>query len=299
MKKVLTALAALATLASLAACQQGSAPLNRANVNTQANRLPAAAAASRSHHPDFLRKLSNPAAYRIQHEVNVSSICGKNDLQQVNDYDGKLGQPIDFVVKHKGPVGALADGSPQSSDKFCSGTLISEDLFLTASHCIDSEIVGKWTVFNFETKAKSRELLPQDHFKVAAIVEEGANGPNSLDYAIIRVEGKPGLKYGFTPIRAALPGEGHLLTIIQHPQGGTKQIESGPMVGEEDNYMLYADLDTEPGSSGSSVLDKDGFIVGVHTNGGCTSQGGANRGVKMTDIAQASPTIQKMLARRR
>ena len=297
MNKLLSSLAVLAILVPLAACQ---APLfNRTNpVNAQASRLRAADASSRSHHPDFIRKLRNPAAYRFHRDAAVSSICGKNDLQNVNSYDGSLGQPVDFVVKHKGAVAALAEGSPQNSDKFCSGTMISEDLFLTASHCVDSEIVGKWAVFNYEVKG-ARELLPQDHFKVEAIVEEGFNGKPSLDYAILKIEGKPGLKYGFTPVRATLPEEGHLMTIIQHPQGGPKMIESGPMAGEEGNYMLYADLDTEPGSSGSGVMDAEGFVVGVHTNGGCTGQGGANRGVKMTDIAQSSATIKQLLSGRR
>ncbi|MEZ0375025.1 MAG: serine protease [Candidatus Sericytochromatia bacterium] len=168
---------------------------------------------------------------------------------------------------------------------------MSEDLFLTASHCVDASITTKFAVFNFETAPGSSELLPQDHFKVAEIVEDG---PNGLDYAIIRIDGKPGLKYGFTKVRPAMPEKGHLLTIIQHPKGQPKQVESGPLAGEEGNYMTYADLDTEPGSSGSGVLDHDGFLVGVHTNGGCFSTGGTNKGVKLTDIAKVSKVIQSL-----
>lgn len=294
MKKMLPA---LTLLALLSACQQAGQPLNRANV---AAPLSAQAAASRSsHHPDFLRKLSNPAAYRIQREASVSSICGKNDLQQVNSYDGTLGQPVEFVMAHKNPVAAMAEGTPERSSKFCSGTMIAPDLFLTASHCVDSQTPGKWIVFNYETKAHSSELLPQDHYKISAVVEEGAAQSPQLDYAIVKVDGNPGLKYGFTPVRAEVPENGHLLTIIQHPSGNPKQVESGPAAGVSGNYLLYSDLDTEPGSSGSGVLDKDGAVVAVHTNGGCTSSGGANRGVKMADIAKVSKTIQGLLAGRR
>lgn len=292
MKKVLPLFVAFA---ALAACQQASPNLNRANVGAQSVQT----AGSQSHHPDFLRKLSNIATFKVQREVGISSICGKNDLQQVNDYDGTLGQPIEFVNAHKNPVAAMAEGSPAKSDKFCTGTMISPDLFITASHCVDSSTPGKWVVFNYETKPKSKELLPQEHFKIAAVVEEGAAQPTRLDYAILRIEGNPGAKFGFTPVRAVTPPKGHLLTIIQHPSGNPKQIESGPVAGEEGNYVLYSDLDTEPGSSGSGVLDKDGAIVAIHTNGGCTASGGANRGVKMADIAKASPTIQKLLAGRR
>ncbi|MEZ0375024.1 MAG: hypothetical protein ACAI44_38410 [Candidatus Sericytochromatia bacterium] len=110
MKKVLFALAAMTALT--AACQQSPQPFVNA-----ASRLRAAAAVS-PHHPDFLRKLRNPAAYRFTADANVSSICGPNDLQHVNSYTGSLGQPVDFVVQHKAAVGALAQGNPENSRKF-------------------------------------------------------------------------------------------------------------------------------------------------------------------------------------
>lgn len=291
MKKVFSGIALL-TLA-LTACNQPQ-PTATPYMQLRAPQQPLMVqqfAASRDDNPAFIRKMQNPAAYHFEFDASTRSICGTNDMQQVNDYDGTLGQPVSFVKAHQGPVGALAMGSPDASRKFCSGTLISEDLFLTANHCVDSNITKDWAVFNYEKAAGSPNLLPQDHYKVAEIVEEG----NGLDYSIIRIEGKPGLKYGFTRIRAELPEDGHLLTIIQHPQGEPKQIESGPKAGESGNYLSYVDLDTQPGSSGSGVLDKDGYLVGVHTNGGCYSSGGANKGVKMTEIAKASPTIQNLL----
>lgn len=297
MKKVLFGMVALAALTT--ACQAPQVARMNAPVNQMSqNQVRAASAASSiagQHNPAFTRKLREGAAYRFSPEVNATSICGPNNLQHVNSYDGTLGQPKAFVDAFKPRVGALAQGTPDAtSRKFCSGTLISEDLFLTASHCVDASITTKFAVFNYETAAGSSTLLPQDHFKVTEIVENGGN----LDYAILRIDGKPGLKYGFTPIRVAMPENNHLLTVIQHPKGQAKQTESGPLVGERGAYMQYADLDTEPGSSGSGVLDKDGNLVGVHTNGGCYSGGGANQGVKMTEIAKVSKTVQTLAARR-
>jgi V8-like Glu-specific endopeptidase len=289
MKKVLAALSALGLLA---ACQQ--APQLLPQLSLQNPALRAMSAAASLDHPDFVRKMKNPAQYRYAGDsVATRSICGKEDnMQNVNDYNGTLGQPVEFVKKYQAAVGALAMGNPDSSSrKFCSGTLISEDLFLTASHCIDSTITSKFAVFNYEKAPGSSELLPQDHYKIAGVVEDRING---LDFAVLRIEGKPGQKYGWTPIRPVLPEDGHLLTIIQHPKGKVKMIESGPKVAGSGVYMGYTDLDTEPGSSGSGVLDKDGYLVGVHTNGGCYSGGGANRGVKMTEIVKGSKVIQSL-----
>lgn len=288
MKKVLFALTAAAAL--LSACQ--NAPRNLpVNAQLNPNRMRAAAAAPVQHHPDFARKLRQGAAYRISTDAAVSSICGANNLQHVNSYDGSLGQPVEFVKRHQGAVAALAQGTPENSRKFCSGTMISEDLFLTAAHCVDQTITSKFAVFGYETAPGSSELLPQEHYKVSEIVEDGLGG---LDYAILRIADKPGAKHGFTPVRNALPEMNHLLSIIQHPKGQPKQFEAGPMAGERGAYMLYSDLDTEPGSSGSGVLDREGVLVGVHTNGGCFSNGGANQGVKMTEIAKVSKVIQDL-----
>lgn len=287
MKKVF---AGLSLLALLAACQQTQQPLSL--VNSQSAGRVQAQSSKTADHPDFIRKMKNPAQYRFQFEVSSTSICGKDDMQHVNDYKGDLGPSVDFVKKYQPAVGALAMGNPDAtSRKFCSGTLISEDLFLTAGHCVDPAITQKFAVFSYEKAAGSADLLPQEHVKVEAIVEDSLNG---LDFAILKLEGKPGLKYGFTPIRVALPANNDPLIIIQHPKGKAKMVEAGPKVGESGNYMDYADLDTEPGSSGSGVLNADGSLVGVHTNGGCYSGGGANRGVKMTEIAKYSKVVQTL-----
>jgi V8-like Glu-specific endopeptidase len=290
MKKVFAGIALFSLLAS---CQSVQQPLSL--VSNQ-NRTQVQAQSRQSlDHPDFVRKMRNPSQYVFKIDTTTSSICGTDDMEHVNDYKGDLGQPVEFVKKHQGAVAALAMGSPENSRKFCSGTMISEDLFLTASHCVDPSITTKFAVFNYEkAPGATSEVLPQEHVQIESIVEDRING---LDFAILKLAGKPGLKYGFTPVRAALPENGHLLTIIQHPKGKVKMIESGPKVGESGAYMQYADLDTEPGSSGSGVLDDTGALVGVHTNGGCSSNGGSNKGVKMSEIAKGSKVIQSLASR--
>ena len=241
------------------------------------------------HNPDFLRKLANPAGYKVNHGL-VESICGTTDLQHVNEYDGSRGQPVEFVAKYEQAVAALAYGLPDAtSSKYCTGTLISEDLFLTASHCVDSTITSEFAVFNYQKLRGSADLAEQEHVKVLEVVEQTLGG---LDYAILRLEGKPGLKYGFTKIRGTPVEDGNVLTIIQHPGGRVKMLDIGHKLTEAEGYMRYGDLDTEPGSSGSGVLDQEGFVVGVHTNGGCFPTGGSNSGVLMTEIAKVSPVVQ-------
>ena len=124
MKKVLLGMTALATLA---ACNQVQ-PLNPA-MNPAFNapqNIHTMAAADQGHHPDFLRKLRNPRAYQFQPDAR-RSICGKNDLQHVNEYDGSLGQPVEFVKKHETAVGALAKGnSKKAINNFSAATALYE-----------------------------------------------------------------------------------------------------------------------------------------------------------------------------
>src|SRR6186713_2718470 len=57
------------------------------------------------------------------------SQCGPTwDVQEVEQYDGSLGVTNKWVQRHEGAVGFLVGTG-------CTGTLISEDLFISAGHC--------------------------------------------------------------------------------------------------------------------------------------------------------------------
>lgn len=254
-------------------------------------------ASSSDHNPMFLDKLKMGKNYKVLDSMKKhasNSICGTDNKQEINSYDGSLGQSTEFVKEHQSAVAAIAKTGTDNSSKFCSGTMISEDLFLTASHCIEGgNATTNYLAFNYEKAKGSQTLLQQSHFKVAEVVEEG--GSSTTDYAILRIDGKPGAKFGYAKINLTAPVEGDVFTIIQHPSGKPKQVDVGHRSKYTSGvYMGYGDLDTEPGSSGSGVLDAQGQLVGVHTNGGCRMSGGDNKAVMMTEIAKVSKTVQAL-----
>lgn len=223
-------------------------------------------------------------------DVEQPSICGStNDAQHVNNYNGALGPTVAFVQTHKTSKGALETSATASqSAKYCSGSLIATNLFLTAGHCVDSSTVGDYVAFNYERAAGSTTVLTQTHVQVTAIVEDSLGG---LDYAILRLNGTPGATFGISAVATSDAAVGAAITIIGHPNAEPKQIEAGTVASRSTNYLRYGNLDTLGGSSGSGILDSSGRIVGVHTNGGCTSGGGTNSGVRIARIRAVSAVL--------
>lgn len=217
------------------------------------------------------------------------SICGRtDDSQWVNDYNGALGPSVGFVQTHKASKGALETTAAANSSKYCSGTLIASNLFLTAGHCVDSSSVGEYVAMNYERAAGSSTLLIQSHYRIDAVLEDSLGG---LDYAILRLAGTPGTTWGVAAVATTEPATGAALTIIGHPQGLPKKIEAGTVFGLSTNTIRYNNIDTLGGNSGSGVLDSQGRVVGVHTNGGCTATGGYNYGTRISRIRAVSAIL--------
>ena len=256
----------------------------------------------------------------------LETICGTtDDSQPVEQYDGTLGVPIAFVNTHQAPVGQLQWNSNLASIydepgnvsgvRWCTGTLISNDLFLTAGHCFDqtggswvrpkdnatgttippTEIATRMQVnFNYQVDP-SGNLRTEQSFAVLELVEYRLGG---LDFAICRLDGNPGATWGTTAVSTTDAAVNDMICIIGHPAGWPKRIEAGPTTSLSGDSIFYNDIDTLGGNSGSGILRaSDGSIVGVHTNGGCNSAGtGSNRGVRITSMIAQSPTLQGLTA---
>ncbi len=252
----------------------------------------------------------------------LESICGAtDDSQPAEQYDGTLGVTIAFVNGHQQAVGQLqwnnnlasiyTNPGTVSGIRWCSGTLITNDLFLSAGHCFDqtgggwvrptnnatgatippAEIATNMHVnFNFQVDP-SGNLRTEQVFPVVGLVEYRLGG---LDFSIVRLGGNPGATIGQTQVAVTDAAVGDMLCIIGHPAGLPKRIEAGPTFALTTNTISYDSIDTLGGNSGSGILRAaDGQIAGVHTNGGCNAQGtGSNSGVRISSILAQSPTLR-------
>lgn len=196
--------------------------------------------------------------------------CGATlDFTPINRYHGELASAQD----REGAV-VLIDGN-------CTGTLIAAaagPVVLTAGHCVG---LGDQTLLAFNVEAEP----DGDPLVTSGTVIEQAAAP---DYALIRLDQLP---TSAPTLLTSQPTD--RLAIIQHPRGGPKVIAEGAFLAECHGQISYADLDTLVGSSGAGVLNHQGYLYGVHTDGDCATDGsGSNTGWSAASIVDASAYLQ-------
>lgn len=245
-------------------------------------------------------------------------------LQDVEVYDGSYGVTSAFVARHRRAVGLLywksdlavryrEQAGNVSGQGWCTGTLIDEDLFLTAGHCLDNVNAGGWRLprekggiplspsdlarefmvaFRYEAAAQPALTAPVEDVEVVRLEEYRLGG---VDYALLRLANAPGLRHGVARLSAVDTTRQAPIVILQHPMAELMKIGGGSVAAISGGKLSYV-IDTKPGSSGAGILDaRSGKIVGIHTDGGCTKKGGANFGPTIGAIAQASPIVRGLL----
>jgi V8-like Glu-specific endopeptidase len=228
-------------------------------------------------------------AIRRAREMSTKSQCGPAwDAQQVESYNGTLGPTQAFVARHESRVGYHVDVG-------CTGTLISDDLFLSAGHC--GYAVGHTVRFDYQNAPGGSPARPTRDFTVSQVVEQEESA--NWDYAIVRLNGSPGREFGHANIAAIDPPAGAQATMIGHPNRRPKEIHSATVFDYSSpigpNWFRHQ-IDTVGGNSGSGVLNADGQVIGVHTNAGCNTTGSiqGNSAMRMSRLVTRSPTLQTL-----
>ncbi|AKT41117.1 trypsin-like serine peptidase [Chondromyces crocatus] len=220
-------------------------------------------------------------------DMTTKALCnGDDNLTFVNDFTGKHGISSRFVQREKIPVGIIRPIG-------CSGTLIAHDLFLTNAHCVPedgAQVLAQTVQFGFEEDGELLESLPSQSFPVVNLLELRNQ---NLDYAIYRLGHLPGLIYGHNTVASGDPPSGSVISIIGHPAFRRKQVDVGhARYNVFLDRILYDDLDTLGGNSGSGILNAQGELTGLHYGGSCDGWFGYNYGEKMSNLLQASPLLR-------
>jgi V8-like Glu-specific endopeptidase len=172
----------------------------------------------------------------------------------------------------------------------CTGFLINDDVLMTNDHCVNSQALCATAIaiFGFQLDAQGVKQQGEEHDCLQVLAADDA-----LDYALLRIAGKPGATFGHLTLAARDVGAQQPLYVVQHPFGAPKKVSivdcsvGTPVVEgrRRDGTDFSHVCDTAKGSSGSPMLAIDDVVVGLHHLG--TTPGkfaSVNRAVSMKEI---------------
>jgi endonuclease G len=217
----------------------------------------------------FMRQQTDSSQNEGPVQQFVERITGQNDLLPISYFmEGmQCGQAVCRITIRD------ANKNPQG---FGTGFLISPRLLITNHHVLPDGFAAQESLaeFNYQTDTQGVEqesivfsLLPDElfysnqqlDFSVVAVQAQSKTNRNLADFGHLRLNEQLG---------KVIVGE--YLSIIQHPEGKTKQIairENQLIERKENSDSLWYSTDTTPGSSGSPVFNDQWEVVALHHMG--------------------------------
>ncbi len=162
----------------------------------------------------------------------------------------------------------LCDGQPfefQPSAAYCSGFLVSEDLVVTAGHCVRDQLDCSNTNFVFDF-AKTEANQEEYHIPVSSVYsckEIVVSETGAKDFAVVRLD-RPVMDR--TPLNLRRQGRvnrGDQVMLIGHPMGLPSKIADGGFV-QSVGDKIEASVDAFAANSGSVILNSaTGLVEGI------------------------------------
>jgi endonuclease G, mitochondrial len=202
----------------------------------------------------------------------LERLIGKRNIVSVNFFARGL-QTAKAVCRIK-TLGLVA-GPPD----YATGFLITPNLLITNNHVLPDPETASRSLAEFdypldanfvETRGRIFPFVPSEAFYTSV----------DLDFTIVGIspmghDGTPIADFGVLPL-IPVSGKGLInehVSIIQHPQGGTKQVvvrenriielDKTKFPNLNPAFMHYT-ADTEPGSSGSPIFNDQWDVVAIH-----------------------------------
>lgn len=170
--------------------------------------------------------------------------------------------------------GAVGRLSLDNGNGFCTATLISEDVVLTAGHCVydkNTGVLANLTSFEFQASWRNgraenyrgiREIAVHSQYQFA---KEASIDRIQFDVALLRLE-TPIRNPNVTPmLLAQLPKVGSDIGVVSYAKGRMEapSVQSRCVAAAQQNNVLVMTCDVDFGASGSPVFATTNAGVGI------------------------------------
>jgi hypothetical protein len=188
----------------------------------------------------------------------------------------------------------------------CTVTLINPDTVITAGHCMADPIEDAKSasiIFNYRTACNGARPggYSGRFFKVKEVIRQRFADGSSNDYCLLRLKVPPGgLGVPARPVSPSLPAVGDQVFGIHHPNGAVKKL-SVPHVApfakvtSSGPFGIGVNLDVAGGSSGSSLFDLSGNVLGVLSTGSACGLDYFPSASILQDIASPPPITRDVM----
>jgi V8-like Glu-specific endopeptidase len=180
--------------------------------------------------------------------------------------------------------------SSQSTVANCSGFLVSENLLVTAGHCITDESACKEYKWVFDYKVDSEEqasvtVNKSNIYSCKRIISRSLDQMNKDDYALIELDRSVSDRRPLEFRKSGKINVGENILVIGHPTGLPTKIADGAKVRSLKGKFFHANLDTYGGNSGSAVFNaQTGLIEGILVRGENDYVYDSNQGCKVSNL---------------
>jgi V8-like Glu-specific endopeptidase len=188
----------------------------------------------------------------------------------------------------------------------CTLTLIGRSCAISAGHCFNDLKIAQFNTYH--NKAGILLSKPEDTYYIDDLSVLSQNSGHGKDWSVFKIlpnemtKRYPGDRQGYLKTNMnKFQRHGSSVTITGYGWLSYTENKNGPQQTHTSTLLIskgsefYYDVDTMGGNSGSSVVNEDNEILGVHTHGYCSEDGGANQGTLISRHESFKTAIQDCL----